>query len=58
MFWWIVLAVVVVGLALAWWTSGRSRRALTPGDDRLARQGDVENKHGPGTDRGGNVSGG
>ena len=25
MFWWIVLAVVVVGFALAWWSSGRSK---------------------------------
>jgi hypothetical protein len=25
MFWWIVLGVVLVGLALAWWSSGRTR---------------------------------
>ena len=54
MFWWIVLAVVVTGCAVAWWTSGRSRKALPPGDDRLFRQGDLENRHGPTTTRGGN----
>lgn len=28
MFWWIVLAVVVVLGALAWWSSGRQRRGV------------------------------
>jgi hypothetical protein len=53
MVWWIVLAVAVVGFALAWWTSGRSRRPLPPGDDRLSRQGEVENTYGPSAGRGG-----
>ena len=35
MFWWIVVAVVVLGSALAWWTSGRSKRAV-PRPDRRA----------------------
>ena len=55
MFWLIVLAVVVVGFALAWWLSGRSRGAIPPGDDRLARQGEMENKYGPSAGRGGNM---
>ena len=28
MFWWIVLAVAVVLFALAWWSSGRTRRGV------------------------------
>lgn len=32
MFWWIVLALIVIGFALAWWTSGRSRGAQNQGD--------------------------
>ena len=55
MFWLIVLAVVVVGFALAWWLSGRSRGAIPPGDDRLSRQGELENKYGPSAGRGWNV---
>jgi hypothetical protein len=31
-FWWIVLALIVIGFALAWWTSGRSRGAQNQGD--------------------------
>jgi hypothetical protein len=27
-FWWIVLAVAVVLFALAWWSSGRTRRGV------------------------------
>jgi uncharacterized membrane protein YbhN (UPF0104 family) len=33
MFWWIVLAVVVVVFAVAWWTSGRSRALKQEGDE-------------------------
>ena len=32
MFWWIVLALIVIGLALAWWTSGRARGTQNQGD--------------------------
>ena len=39
-FWWIVLALVVVGVALAWWTSGAlAPAALPPGEDRLGPSG-------------------
>jgi hypothetical protein len=34
MFWWIVLVVVVVGLALAWWSSGRQKGGV---DDARAQ---------------------
>ena len=37
MFWWIVLAVVVVGFALAWWTSGRTRRGVDGAAESRAR---------------------
>jgi hypothetical protein len=30
MFWWIVLGVVVVGFALAWWSSGRAHGGVDP----------------------------
>lgn len=30
MFWWIVLAVVIVALALSWWSRGRSRAGVDP----------------------------
>jgi hypothetical protein len=33
MFWWVVLAVVVVGFALAWWTSGRKKGVTQKGDE-------------------------
>ncbi|QIK76848.1 hypothetical protein [Nocardioides piscis] len=48
MFWWIVLAVVVVGFALAWWSSGRARGEVSPRTPTdLARvQGDAIRKHG------------
>ena len=48
MLWWIVLAVVVVGFALAWWTSGRSK-GLGRGIQRIDGgrvQGDALRKHG------------
>ena len=32
MFWLIVAAIIVVGLALAWWTSGRASGAQNQGD--------------------------
>jgi hypothetical protein len=38
MFWWIVLGVVVVGFALAWWTSGRTNKPLPPGRDRSSTE--------------------
>ena len=34
MFWWIVLVVVVVGFAFAWWSSGRARTGV---DDAKAK---------------------
>ncbi|GAB3792720.1 hypothetical protein [Nocardioides ungokensis] len=37
MFWWIVLAVVVVGFALAWWSSGRARRGVDSVAESRAR---------------------
>ena len=55
MFWLIVLAVVVVGFALAWWSSGRARGPVPPGADKLSREGDTENKYGPSPGRGGNM---
>ena len=41
MFWWIVLAVVVVGFALAWWTSGRSRPASHPDEHAEATRNEA-----------------
>lgn len=32
MFWWIVLAVAVVGFVLAWWSSGRAKGRRNPID--------------------------
>ena len=55
MFWWIVLAVVVVGFALAWWSSGRSKglgRGVRPMDASRV-QGDALRKHGSGGGGGG-----
>ena len=37
MFWWIVLAVVVVGFALAWWSSGRARRGVDSAEASRSR---------------------
>lgn len=36
MFWWIVLAVVVVGFAVAWWSSGRTDKPMPPGRPRTS----------------------
>ena len=57
MFWWIVLAVVVVGFALAWWASGRAKGKVPPGD-RATAEGEALDKYGPATGRGGNLPGG
>ena len=48
MFWWIVLAVVVTGFAVAWWTSGRSGGIVGRPRRREVStlQGDVLRKHG------------
>jgi hypothetical protein len=34
MSWWIALTLAVLGLAVAWWTSGRSTKSLPPGRGR------------------------
>jgi len=35
MLWWILVAILIaVGLALAWWTSGRNHKPNAPGLDR------------------------
>jgi hypothetical protein len=49
MFWIIAAAVVVVGFALAWWTSGRTRRGLDADGVRRSRgisEGDAAMKAG------------
>ena len=54
MLWWvIVVSVVVVGFALAWWTSGRPGKAMPPGQDSAAAQADGLRKYGPGQGRAG-----
>ena len=61
MFWWIVLAVVVVGFALAWWSSGRSKGLGGPlrKVDPSRVQGDAMRKHGSaGSGGGGGIPGG
>ena len=61
MFWWGVLAVVVVGFALAWWSSGRGKAAtVSPRRIDAARvQGDALRKHGTaGSGGGGGIPGG
>lgn len=60
MFWWIVLAVVVVGFSLAWWSSGRSK-GLGRGIQRIDGgrvQGDALRKHGTAGGGGGRGGGG
>jgi hypothetical protein len=46
MFWWIVLAVVVVGFALAWWSSGRAKGRAGSDVQKDAAQGDALRKFG------------
>ena len=61
MFWWIVLAVVVVGFTLAWWSSGRQPGILGRRQkiDPARVQGDAMRKHGsPGGAGGPGVPGG
>ena len=56
MFWWIVAGVVVVvlvGFAIAWWSSGRAKGAVPPGADRHAREAETEQKYGNSPGRGG-----
>jgi hypothetical protein len=59
MFWWIVLALVVVGTALAWWSSGKmpgrtGRAAIEYRNDDQAK-GFAQR---PDTFRDGNIGGG
>ncbi len=58
-FWWIVLAVVVIGFALAWWSSGRSTGRPGRSVDKSTVQGDALRKHGSaGSGGGGGIPGG
>jgi hypothetical protein len=42
MLWWVLIAMVLaVGLALAWWTSGRNAKPMPPGLDRSSTDGYV-----------------
>ena len=52
-FWLVVAALVVVGGALAWWTSGPSMGAVPPGADRHTREAETEQKYGNSPGRGG-----
>jgi hypothetical protein len=48
MIWWVLIAVAVVVLvALAWWSSGRSKRATPGGVARARREGEVLRDSGP-----------
>jgi hypothetical protein len=51
MLWWILIAIVVVVLiALAWWTSGRDTKPTPPGMDASRMQGEASQRLGPGGD--------
>jgi hypothetical protein len=53
MFWYVVAAVVVVGFAIAWWSSGRSKGTLSTPQDRHRREAEAEQKYGNSPGRGG-----
>ena len=42
MFWWVVLAVIVAGFAVAWWSSGRAHGAKQLGDEHARWKGEGE----------------